>query len=50
MANTGTPPDAPDRSADAGQVLGVVVAPAFGFGTTRYYDRRGLRFEPGHRS
>ncbi|MFE1321540.1 DUF3533 domain-containing protein [Kitasatospora phosalacinea] len=30
--------------------LGVVVALVFGFGMTRYYDRRGLRFEPGHRS
>ncbi|MGW4696343.1 DUF3533 domain-containing protein [Kitasatospora cineracea] len=31
-------------------LLGVVVALALGFGMTRYYDRRGLRFEPGHRS
>ncbi|MFE2345510.1 DUF3533 domain-containing protein [Kitasatospora cineracea] len=46
-----------DAQAGAGLVrgwlmllLGVVVALVFGFGMTRYYDRRGLRFEPGHRS
>ncbi|RAJ32007.1 YhgE/Pip-like protein [Kitasatospora sp. SolWspMP-SS2h] len=46
-----------DAQAGAGLVrgwlmllLGVVVALAFGFGMTRYYDRRGMRFEPGHRS
>ncbi|WP_254898047.1 DUF3533 domain-containing protein [Kitasatospora sp. NA04385] len=46
-----------DAQAGAGLVrgwlmlpLGVVVALLFGFGMTRYYDRRGLRFEPGHRS
>ncbi|MFJ5880564.1 DUF3533 domain-containing protein [Kitasatospora cineracea] len=46
-----------DAQAGAGLVrgwlmllLGVVVALVLGFGMTRYYDRRGLRFEPGHRS
>ncbi|WP_436774998.1 DUF3533 domain-containing protein [Yinghuangia sp. YIM S09857] len=31
-------------------LVGVVVALVFGFGMTHYYDRRGMRFEPGHRS